>query len=196
MVDAPDAERQRLAQMAEDDGESGESVEQAAGHQAQRVGGGLDGEGPHGAEQFRVTLVDSLVARQGVARMQVDRHAECLGAFPERQEALVVVVPAGGGVTDVGEAVEHHAGKPELSRAAVELGRGRNRVLHGQGREPAVAGGTGGNDLGQRVVDLPGAGDGTAWIGLRLDPGRGQARASVAAMRRAAASGRRRSHRG
>jgi hypothetical protein len=36
--------------MAEDDGEPGESVEQAAGHQARRVGGGLDGEGRHGAE--------------------------------------------------------------------------------------------------------------------------------------------------
>ena len=122
-----------MRQMAEDDGESRESVEQAAGHQAQRVGSGLDSEGPPGAEQFRVTLVDALVARQGVARMQVDRHAECLGAFSERQEALVVVVPAGGGVTDVLVAVEHYAGKPELGRAAVELGRSRGRVLHGQG---------------------------------------------------------------
>jgi hypothetical protein len=135
VVDAPDVERQGLAQMAEDDGEPGESVEQAAGHEAQRVGGGLDGEGRHGAEQFRVPLVDSLVSRQGVARMQVDRHAECRSAFSERQEALVVVIPAGGGVTDVLVAVEHHAGNPSWaaqrsSSAAAAAGSCMRRVAN------------------------------------------------------------------
>jgi hypothetical protein len=125
-------------------------------------------------EQLRVALVDSPVARQGVARMQVDRHAECLGALPHRPEALVVVVPAGGGVTDVGVAVEHYAGKPELGRASLQLGRGRSRVLHRQGGEPAIAGGVTGHDLRQRVVDLLGTDDSAAKVGLRLDAGRSQ----------------------
>jgi hypothetical protein len=141
VLNAPHSERQGFAEMAEDDPQPGKAVEQAAGHQPQRVGCGLDREAPNGAKQFGMPFIDALVRGQRIAGVQVYRHTEGFDAFPERQEPVVVVVPAGLRVTDVGETVEHDAREAELGDAPFQFGDGGLRVLHGHGGEAAVTAG-------------------------------------------------------
>jgi hypothetical protein len=100
--------------------------------------------------------------------MQVDRHTKGFGAFPKRPESVIVVVPTGRGIADVGVAVEHRPVKAEPRGASLQLRSGGLGVLHRQRGEAAVAQPIGGHDFGKCVVDLLGFVDCLAGIGLCL----------------------------
>ena len=79
--------------------------------------------------------------------MQVDRHAELLGALVDRPELLVVEEHA------VGEPVQHRALEAELRDAALELVGRRRRIGGRQRREAGEARRIGLDGLVQPVVD-------------------------------------------
>ena len=131
-VEAPEQERQRLAEMAEHQLGAREAVEQAAEHQPQGVRAGLKSPFPGGAAQAG----DAFEHRgrgDRIGRMNIDRRAERLGALPERIERRMVEILA------VGVAVDHGAAEFQLAHAALELVGGAARVLHRQMRKAGIA---------------------------------------------------------
>ena len=98
VIEAPDAVRQHLAEVAEDRRQPGMRVEDAARHQPQGVRGGLDAERPRGAPQPWVAVVDRYPARQRVARVEIERHVQRFDGRPERPVDRVVVIDDGLGV--------------------------------------------------------------------------------------------------
>lgn len=156
---------QAFGEVAEDEGQVGVTVEQAAEHQADRVGGGFVGEAPGRADQRWVALVDPSLARQRFAWVQVDRHVECRDSLPEFPDRRFVQVLRGIGVADVGVAVDqcpHHA--VILYRALQFVRRGPGR-LQGHGGEGLEALRVAGDELlGDLLVGPLREGDGLARI--------------------------------
>ncbi len=157
LVDAPDQERQRFAEMAEHDLQARIGFEQAAEHETDGERRGLDrvapGRAHHHREFFDVVVVIGIHHRRHRhRRMQVDRHVERLRALEDRPEALVVKKDA------VGEPVDHRAFETELGGALELVGR-RLRVAGGQRREGGEAFRVGGDDRIEPVVDAAGQRD-------------------------------------
>ena len=126
VVDPPQRVRQVLAQMAENDLQPRMGVEQAGAHQPQRMHRGLLRERPDRPEQPGMAVVDLRVARQRIARMQIERHVEPLHRRPERPVLRQVVIDRGVVVVDLRKAVDQRAAETEFLHAALELaGRAR-----------------------------------------------------------------------
>src|SRR6202040_1461733 len=94
-VDAPEIKRQALAEVAENDFQTGIGVEHAAQHQANALRCGLDREAPGGAQQrgilrYIVFVIGLDYRRMGDRGMHVERHVERLRALENRPELLVV----------------------------------------------------------------------------------------------------------
>src|ERR1051326_2030681 len=96
---------------------------------------GLLAERPDRSEQPGMTVVNARVARQRVARMQVERHVEPLDHGPERPVLRQVVIGHGVGAIELRKSVDQRAAEAEFLDAALELARGEVRVLHCQRRE-------------------------------------------------------------
>jgi hypothetical protein len=127
MIDAPDQERQGLAEMAEHDLEPRIGVEHAAEHHADRQGRGFHRVAPGGAHHHREVLGVVVVIgvhhrRQRQRGMQIDRHVERLRALVDRPEPLVVEKHV------IGEPVQHGALEAELAHGALELVGGGLRI--------------------------------------------------------------------
>ena len=118
--------------MAENEFGAGKPVEEAAEHQPQGVGAGLESPFPGGAPQPGVS-VQGAGRRHRIGRVDVDRSSQCLRSIPERLQRWMVEILA------VGVAVDHGAAEFQLALATLELIRGGSRVLHGKVREAVVA---------------------------------------------------------
>ncbi len=116
--------------MAEHDLQVRVLVEQARPDQPQRMHGGLGVERPVRTEQPVVPLVGADVARQRIARMQIERNVELGDGAPERPVLRQVVVDRAVGLFGLREAVHQRADKAELLDAAGQLARRLVRVLH------------------------------------------------------------------
>src|SRR3954464_8645246 len=88
--------------MAENELGVGKSVEEAAEHQPQGVGAGLEPPFPSGAPQPGVP-VQGAGRRHRIGRVDVDRSSQCLRPIPERLQRWMV------DVLSVGVAVYHGA---------------------------------------------------------------------------------------
>src|SRR5579883_3591076 len=109
-------------------------------------------ERPGRAEQPGMALVDLRLARQRIARMQVERNVESLHRLPERPVLRQVVIDHAVGDAYLREAVDERAAEAELADAAGELARGELGVLHRQRRERLATAGALAHLLGQAVV--------------------------------------------
>ena len=86
-----------------------------------------------------MALIDLGVARQRIARMQIERHVEPLDRRPERPVLRQVVIDRGLRVADLRKAVDQRAAKAELLDAAFEFARRAVGVLHRQRGEALKA---------------------------------------------------------
>ena len=132
-------------------------------------------ESPRRPDQRLIPGVDRLLGGQRLARVQVHRDAEVFYRGPQRLVPLVVQVPGGVGVADVGVAVDQRPGRAQFADRPAQLGRSRRSVLGGQAGEhrqpvrPLV------HEAGlDEVVGVPGHRDRQLGVGDRLDPRRGQ----------------------
>src|SRR5262249_53278202 len=131
-VEAPEQERERLAEMAEREPRTREAIEHASKHQPQGVGAGLEGPLPRRPPQALVA-VEHGSGRDRIGGVEVDKCAQLLRPLPERVKRGMVEVLAAG------VPVDHRSGKRELAHAALELiGRGLC-ILHGKVREAGIA---------------------------------------------------------
>src|SRR6185503_20621311 len=121
MVDSPDAVREALPQVSEDDSQPRMRVEEPRSHQPQRVDRGFLAERPGGAEEPRVAFVDLRCARQRVARMQVERNVQLLALRPEAAVARVVEVNHGIFFFYLGKPVDEGAAEYQLLHAPHQL---------------------------------------------------------------------------
>ena len=99
--------------------------------------------------------------------MQIDRRAQCRGAFPERIIGPVVEIFA------VGVAVDHGAAELELAHAALELVGGGLGILHGQMRKAGIAVRTLLHFLGEEIVRGARVAHGGRGVALDLHAGSG-----------------------
>src|SRR5438477_11459905 len=83
IVDAPQIERQSLAEMTEDDLQAWQLVEQAAADQPQRMHRGLGRKRPVGPEQPVMARVVGYASRQWVTRMQIEGDVQAVDQTPE-----------------------------------------------------------------------------------------------------------------
>src|SRR6202030_2785458 len=100
---------------------------------------GLVAERPDRAEQPRVTFVDLGVARQWIARMQIERYVELFRHGPKRPVLRQVVIRRRLGIADLREAVDQRAAEAELLDAALQLARRAVGALHGERRQALEA---------------------------------------------------------
>ncbi len=86
-----------------------------------------------------MAFVELAPARQRIARVQIERHAERFHRFPERPVFRQVVIEHVLRRAALREAVDQRADHAELLDAARQLGGGRFRVLHRQRGESGKA---------------------------------------------------------
>ena len=79
-----------------------------------------------------MAFIDLGVARQRIARVQIERHVEPLDRRPERPVLRQIVIDGGVGVADLREAVDQRAAEAELLDAALEFARRDLGILHRQ----------------------------------------------------------------
>src|SRR5512146_1841421 len=84
MLDAPNAEGQPFAEVAENHFELGIFIEQAAAHQTQRMNRSLNREPPSRPGNPSVSFISLLPRGQGEARMKIEGHIKLLHCCPER----------------------------------------------------------------------------------------------------------------
>ncbi len=168
-VDAPQIDRDALAEMAEHDLELRAFVEQARADQPQRVHRGLGVERPVRPEQPVMAFVHFRPARQRVARVQIERHVERLDRAPERPVLRQVVIEHGVRRAGLGKAVDQRADKAELLDAARQFRGSGLRVLHRQRGKGGKAAGALGALVGEHVVGLARHRDGALDVVDRLD---------------------------
>src|SRR3984957_2389225 len=92
MIDAPNVEGKTLAEMSQNHLQRRMAIEQPAGHQAQRMDAGLDGECPGCRRQPWKSVVNGLAARQGITGMQIEGLAERGGCIPELCKLRGIVI--------------------------------------------------------------------------------------------------------
>ncbi len=172
VVHAPHVVGQAFAEVAQDDPEAGVPVEQAAGHEAQRMHGGFLRERPGGAHQPGMALVDLRPAGDGVARVQVEGRVQPFHGGPEIAVLRRVVIDHVLGRADLREAVDQRTAEAQVLHAALQLARGEVGVLHGQRREGLEAVRPAGHLLGEEVVGAHGDLHGLARVGNGLHGGR------------------------
>lgn len=176
VVDAPEVERDVLAQVAHDDLGPGVAVEHAVDDEAHQVQADGVGEGQRGADEglaLRVELVEDDV--RGGRRVDVQRDVEVRQDLPEGVVLrLVVEEVLLAFAARVLEVAEQGAVEPELLDAAGELPAGLDGVVHRQAREGAELVGLGLDLLGHPVVDLGGAAFGLGLVRDALDTGDGE----------------------
>ena len=149
-VEAPQQERQRLAEMAEHHLGAGKAIEQSAEHQPQRVRAGLKAPLPGGAAQA-VDAFQRGRRRNRIGRMDIDRRAQRLGALPENMQRRMVEILA------MGMAVDHGAAEFQVAHATLQLIGGAARVLHRQVSKAGIAVRPLLHFTGEKIVRLPGA---------------------------------------
>ncbi|KAJ0158904.1 Positive regulator of purine utilization [Colletotrichum tanaceti] len=149
VVDAPKVKGELLAQVADDDLEAREAVEDAVGDEAHEVQADAVGEGQRRADEvlaLGVELVQDDVG--GPRRVDVDGHVEVADDAPEGVVlGLVVELVRLAALAGVLEVAEQRAVEAELAHAARQLPARLRRVVHrqaGEGAEPVAV-----------VLDLP-----------------------------------------
>src|SRR5215472_17115703 len=163
-VEAPEQERQCLAEMAEADAGTREAVKQSAENQPQRMRSGFEGPFPGCAPQ---SLVAVQYRRQAdrIDGMQVNERVQRFGSLPERMECRVVEI------LSVGMAIDHRTAEFELTHATLELGGGGARILHRQMGKSGIAIGPAINLPRQKIVSRARAANGERSIALCLHAG-------------------------
>ena len=78
MIDAPNAEGQPFAEVAEDHFQFGIFIEQAAAHETERVKRSFHRESPGGTQERRVSGIRLLARGQWHARMKIEGYIELL----------------------------------------------------------------------------------------------------------------------
>src|SRR5262249_14862039 len=122
-VETPEAERQHLAHVAENDVERRKAIEQATENEPQRMTAPLRGPAPDRRREAGI-IIEHWRTQCHMHRMDVDRNGQRRDALPEWQVARVVKVDA------VAVAVDECALEAERRDAALELARGCARLLH------------------------------------------------------------------
>src|SRR5882672_2945735 len=114
VVDAPEIEGDALAHVPDHDLQPRMLVEHARPHQPQRMHGCFLTEGPGRPDQPFGALIDAGVLRQGIARMQIERHVEPLDLRPERPILRQVIIEQRIRIGALREAVGEHTDKTQF----------------------------------------------------------------------------------
>src|SRR5689334_310185 len=117
---------------------------------------GLMGERPDRAEEPGMAVIDLAVARQRIARMQIERHVEPFDHGPERPKLRQIVVNDFVRSAGLRETVDQRAAKAKLLDAAFELARRAFGVLHRQRRQSLKSIGALGDLFGEIVIGFAG----------------------------------------
>ncbi len=110
-------------------------VEEPTQHQPDGVAGRLVSERPGRAGKLRVAVDRATLARQRLARVQVDRHAELGDPSPELEYRLLVKILHVLVRAEVGIAVHQGALQAQFTHRAFQLVRRRGRILQRHSRE-------------------------------------------------------------
>src|SRR6516225_11866006 len=121
VVDAPEIERQPLAQVTENDLQPRQLIEQAAADQAQRMQSGFGGKAPGRTKQPGMPVVKRRGPGHGRAGMEVERNVELGERMPERAIGWQVVVNGLVAFRRLRIAVHQCASESEMSDAALQL---------------------------------------------------------------------------
>src|SRR5262249_17449442 len=163
-VEAPEQERQCLAEMAEADAGTREAVKQPAENQPQRMRSGFERPLPGRAPQSLVALQYRRRADR-IDGMQVNERTERFSALPERMERSVVEI------LSIGMPIDHRTGEFEPTHATLELGGGGTRILHGERGKSRIAIGPALDLPRQKIVGRTRAANGERSIAFRLHAG-------------------------
>src|SRR5690348_13159638 len=115
---------------------------------------GLVTERPNRTKEPRVSLVYLAVARQRIARMQIERHIEPLDRRPERPILRQVVMDNFVCIAGLREAVDQRSAETKLLDATLELPRRAIGILHRQRGQSLKSIGPLGHLFGEIIVGL------------------------------------------
>ena len=128
----------------------GKCVEHAGEDETKKMRTGVDAEAPGAQRELFVAVEIGLHDRRmRFARMQVDRHAERLGAFEDAPERLLVEKPA------LRVTVDHRSLEVQAPNRTVELVRRGGRVRSRQRGKAGEAIGMRADRLEQEIVRFP-----------------------------------------
>ena len=103
-----------------------------------------------------MAVIDFRVARQRIARMQIERHVEPLRRCPERPVLRQVVIDRHVGVADLREAIHQRAAETQLFHTALKLARRDPRDPASPARQGPKAIGPLADLLGEIIVGAAG----------------------------------------